>query len=109
MAKGKKAGSAPIEQGQTTLRAAYRAWELGDMVLGRALAKKVIADGGMGEDEKTVKQLAEKLGLAASATALDVAQDVATRTTPPPRAFIFGAASLTVMGLLLLLARTRYA
>lgn len=107
MAKSK--ASKPSSEAAETdrLSRALRAFEEGDVVRGRQLAQEVIA-GNLDADPKAVARAAAKLGLDEATAPELVAQALVVRSAPPPRTFLFAAAVLTVMALLLLLARVRY-
>jgi hypothetical protein len=102
MAKGKKE-----PEPESKLRDAYRVWESGDMVESRRRALALLDASPLTEDPAVVKSLGEKLDTP-GASAEQIAADIIERSKPPSKALLFGAAAATVLGLLVLLARTRY-
>lgn len=106
MAKGNKTA-----EGKSVLRAAYEAFERGDVVTARKLGQAVLA-GHVGKDDaNAAEELAKKLStdaLKIEPTPEAVAKDLVSRTIvpPPPYAFV-GAVALTFI-VLVTIALTRY-
>jgi len=106
MAKPKK-----DDQSRSVLKLAYEAFERGDKVQARALAKEVVA-GKVGRDDQQVAvELATLLssdeGLVAQTPAA-VAQEIIGRTITAPKPYLFVGAIVFAFVSLVALARFRY-
>ena len=99
------------EDERSLLRAAWDAFERGDVVTARSLAHEVLA-GKLGRDDaKVAEELAPKLsveGETVAPTPQGVATELVSRTKVLPRTYLFSAAALAVFLVLLTLARVRY-
>lgn len=106
MAKSKK-----DEASRSVLQAAFEAFERGDSVQTRALAKAVL-DGKVGRDDpKVATELAKKLSIPEApveGTPPAVAQELINRTIVAPRPYVFVLAVAATFLLLVIVAVTRY-
>lgn len=105
MAKGNKQDS------RSVLKLSYEAFERGDSVQARELAKAVLA-GKVGKDEeKAAAELAKMLsieGAVVAETPTAVANELISRTIVPPRPYLFVAAVAFAFITLVILAAWRY-
>ena len=105
MAKGNKQDS------RSVLKLSYEAFERGDSVQTRELAKAVLA-GKVGKDEeKAAAELAKMLsieGAVVAETPTAVANELISRTIVPPRPYLFVAAVAFAFITLVILAAWRY-
>jgi hypothetical protein len=106
MAKGNKTA-----EGKSVLRASYEAFERGDVVTARSLAKEVLA-GRVGKDDASAaEELSKKLSsdeAKIDATPEAIAKELVSRTIVPPRPYIFVGAIVFAFVALMTLALTRY-
>ncbi|MBL9039251.1 MAG: hypothetical protein JNG84_12095 [Archangium sp.] len=112
MAKAnKKTDSTDGSSASGPLASAYAAFERGDMVQTRALAKQVLAGQGAADDVGTARRLSAVLSSEVAPVKElpeDVAAELVRRTEVPPNAYIFAAVVIAIFGGLLALAATRY-
>src|SRR4051812_9164942 len=105
MAKGNKQDS------RSVLKLSYEAFERGDSVQARELAKAVLA-GKVGKDEeKAAAELAKVLsieGAVVAETPTAVANEIISRTIVPPKPYLFVAAVAFAFITLVILAAWRY-
>jgi hypothetical protein len=112
MAKGKR--EKPEQKpSRSVLQLAWDRFEAGDVVEARRLANAVL-QGTVGADEpeaatRLARQMSGDPSLAVPETVDGVARAIIARTRPLPRSYLFAALALTVLGLLVTLALTRYA
>jgi len=106
MAKGNKTA-----EGKSVLRASWEAFERGDVVTARSLAREVLA-GRVGKDDPSAaEELSKKLStdeLKLDATPEAIAKEIVSRTIVPPRPYIFVGAVAFAFAVLVTLALTRY-
>jgi hypothetical protein len=112
MAKGKRSKSDKLDKaevlaadGKSLLDVAWRSYQAGDMVLARRAAKLVLAGASKDADEAVAKKVGKELfaeGYVADAR--QVAQDLITRTNPPPKPFLLAGAAALIWVVLLLIA-----
>ncbi len=106
MAKPKKE-----EQSRSVLKLAYQAFERGDVVKTRELAKAVLAGKVAPDDEQVARELSKTLSIAEAVvgeTPAAVAQELISRTITPPRPYLFVAAAAGTFITLAVLAHLRY-
>lgn len=105
MAKGNK------QESRSVLNLAFEAFQRGDSVQARALAKAVLA-GKVGKDEdKAASELAKTLsieGAVVAETPAAVANELISRTIVPLRPYVFVAAVAFAFISLVILAAWRY-
>ena len=103
MAKGNKQ-----DHSRSVLHLAFEAFQRGDSVQARELAKAVLAGKVGKDDEKVAVELARKLsieGAVVAETPTAVANELISRTIVPPRPYLFVAAvAATFIGLVILAA-----
>jgi len=108
MAKGDKGNK---QESRSVLKLSYEAFQRGDSVQARALAKAVLA-GQVGRDEeKAAAELAKLLsieGAVVAETPAAVASELISRTIVPPRPYLFVAAVAFAFIGLVILAIWRY-
>ncbi len=109
-----KSGKKPQETrtARSLLRAAFEAWEAGDVMTVRRFARDVLAGKRGGDDDHEALDLAKLLSLESvpvEGTPEAVAQHLLARTSIPPKAYAFAVAALAVFLGLLSLAVFRYA
>lgn len=106
MAKGNKQ-----DQSRSVLKLAYEAFDRGDSVQARRLAKAVLAGQVGRDDEKASVELARLLsieGAVVAETPAAVAAEIASRTIVAPRPYLFVAAVASAFIGLVILAAYRY-
>ena len=105
MAKGNK------QENRSVLKLSFEAFQRGDMVQARALAKAVLA-GQVGKDEeKAASELAKTLSIEGAVVAENpaaVAHELISRTITPLRPYLFVAAVAAGFIGLVILAAWRY-
>ena len=106
MAKGNKQ-----DQSRSVLKLSFEAFQRGDSVQARQLAKAVLT-GKLGkDDEKAAVDLARTLsveGHVVAETPAAVANELISRTIVPPRPYLFVAAVAAAFICLVILAAWRY-
>lgn len=106
MAKGNKQ-----DQSRSVLKLSFEAFQSGDMVRARQLAKAVLA-GKVGKDEeKAAVELSKTLSIEGNLIMENpesVATEIISRTIVPPRPYLFVAAVAATFVGLVLLATWRY-
>lgn len=109
MAKPKK--EQKTDDARSVLKVAFEAYQRGDSVQARSLAREVLAGKVGRDDEKMATELAKTLsgdGAAIEAHPTAVAKELITRTLPPTKSYLFaGAVALTYLTLVIL-AVVRY-
>lgn len=111
MSKSGKKAQEPTKS-RSLLRAAYGAWQQGDVAEARRLATAVVEGKRGPDDDHEALDLAKELtgeGPAVNGTPADVAKELLARSTTPGKAYAFAAMSAAVFVLLVTLALTRYA
>ncbi|MDP1822867.1 MAG: hypothetical protein Q8L48_06485 [Archangium sp.] len=106
MAKGNKQ-----DQSRSVLKLSYEAYQRGDSVQARQLAKAVLAGKVGKDDEKVAVELAKVLsteGAIVAETPAAVAADLVSRTITPPKPYLFVAAVAGAFIGLVILAAWRY-
>lgn len=109
-----KSGKKPQETrtARSLLRAAWEAWEAGDVLTTRRYAREVLAGKRGGDDEHEALDLSKALsveGVPVGATPEAVAEHLLARTAVPAKAYAFAGLALSIFLLLLSLAVFRYA
>ena len=106
MAKGNKQ-----DLSRSVLKLSYEAFQRGDSVQARQLAKAVLAGKQGKDDERAAVELASTLSsdlYTVAPTPTAVAEDLVRRTIVPPRPYLFVAAVAAAFICLVLLAAWRY-
>jgi hypothetical protein len=106
MAKGNKQ-----QESRSVLKLSYEAFQRGDSVEARALAKAVLAGKVGKDDEKVAVELAKTLSIEGAIVAENpaaVATELISRTIVPPRPYLFVAAVAAAFIGLVILAAWRY-
>lgn len=106
MAKGNKQ-----DQSRSVLKLSYEAYQRGDSVQARALAKAVLAGKVGKDDEKVAVELAKTLsadGHVVMEIPAAVAAELISRTVTPPKPYLFVAAVAAAFVGLVILAAWRY-
>ncbi len=106
MAKGNKQ-----DFSRSVLKLSYEAFQRGDSVQARQLAKAVLAGKVGRDDEKAAAELANTLsaeGHLVAPTPAAVAEELVSRTIVPPRPYLFVAAVAAAFICLVILAAWRY-
>jgi hypothetical protein len=113
-APGKRAKDSTEGQAPTSvLEAAWQAYGAGDSLMARRLAGQVVASGGTAKDAETAKRIAKTLFVTgdpriATPDTVEVARELASRTGPPTKTYLFVGLALGIFLLLTLLAVLRY-
>ncbi len=99
------------DQSHSVLKVAYEAFERGDMVQARALAKAVLAGKVGRDDEKVSSELGKLLsieGAVVAETPAAVAQELISRSIVAPRPYVFVGAVVAAYVTLVIIAMVRY-
>ena len=107
MAKGNK----QEKESRSVLKLSFDAYQRGDSVQARSLAKAVLAGEIGKDDEKVACELAKTLsvdGAVIAETPAAVANELISRTIVPPKPYLFVAAVAGAFTGLALLAHWRY-
>lgn len=106
MAKPKK-----DESSRSVLKLAYEAFQRGDAVQTRALAKEVVAGKVGRDDEKVAAELAKELSIEGAVVAESpkaVAEELISRTIVPLKPYVMVAAVAAAFVTLVIIATVRY-
>lgn len=113
-ASGKREKDPPEAQAPTSvLEAAWQAYGAGDSLMARRLAGQVARSGGTARDAETARRIAKTLFVpgdprVATPDTVEVARELAARTGPPTKTYLFVGLALGVFLLLTLMAVLRY-
>lgn len=106
MAKPKK-----DDQTRSVLKVAYEAFERGDAIQARSLAKEVLAGKVGRDDEKVAAELGPQLsieGAVVEGTPAAVAKEIISRTIVAPPPYLFVGVILAAFITLVIIATLRY-